>query len=94
MSRCVFGFGFSLVGYVYSSELVCFEPHYLLVVCTRDPLLCQCVCFILKSLPRLDPHVLRLLPGLRSFHVRFLPSRLTRFQAVPHLHGHYLLWIM
>ena len=43
MSRCVFGFGFSLVCYVYSCELVCFEPHYLLVVCTRDPLLGQCV---------------------------------------------------
>ena len=43
LSRCVFGFGFSLVCYVYSSELVCFEPHYLLVVCIRDPLLGQCV---------------------------------------------------
>ena len=43
LSRCVFGVGFSLVCYVYSSELVCFEPHYLLVVCTRDPLLGQCV---------------------------------------------------
>ena len=41
MSRCVFGFGFSLVCYVYSCELVCFELHYLLVVCTRDPLLGQ-----------------------------------------------------
>ena len=55
---------------------------------------CVCICFILKSLPRLDPHILRLLPGLRSFHVRFLPSRLTRFRAVPHLHDHYVLWIM
>ena len=43
VSRCVFGFGFSLVCYVYSSGLVCFEPHYLLVVCTRYPLLGQCV---------------------------------------------------
>ena len=43
LSRCVFGFGFSLVCYVYSSRLVCFEPHYLLVICTRDPLLGQCV---------------------------------------------------
>ena len=77
VSCCVFGFGFSLVCYVYSSRFICFEPHYLLVVCTRDPQLGQCV----------DPHVLRLLPGLRSFHVRFLPSRLTRFRAV-------LLWIM
>ena len=43
MSHCVFGVGFSLVCYVYSSRLVCFEPHDLLVVCTRDPLLGQCV---------------------------------------------------
>ena len=43
VSRCVFGVGFSLVGYVYSRGLVCFEPHYLLVVCTRVPLLGQCV---------------------------------------------------
>ena len=41
--RVVFGFGFSLVCYAYSRVLVCFEPHYLLVVCTRDPLLRQCV---------------------------------------------------
>ena len=37
------------------------------------------------TLPCRPPHFRRLLPGLRSFHVRFLPSRLTRFQAVPHL---------
>ena len=43
LSRSVFGVGFSLVCYVYSRGLVCFEPHYLLVVCTRVPLLGQCV---------------------------------------------------
>ena len=57
--RCVFGFGFSLVCYVYSCRIsFCFEPHYLLVVCTRDPLLRQCVYVLFSnSLPLRDPHV-------------------------------------
>ena len=95
MSRCVFGVGFSLVCYVYSCAVVCFEPHSLLVVCTRDPLLGQCLMFYFETTPPVStPTFFDCFRGLRSFHVRFLPSRLTRFQAVPHLHGHYLLWIM
>ena len=58
VSRCVFGVGFSLVCNVYSSVLVCFEPHYLLVVCTRDPLLCQCVFYFETTPPSRPPRSL------------------------------------
>ena len=93
MSRCVFGVGSCLVGYVYSRGLVLFWAS-LPVSRLHSWSPVMSVFYFETTLPSRPPHFRRLLPGLRSFHVRFLPSRLTRFQAVPHLHGHYLLWIM
>ena len=78
----VFGVGFSLVCNVYSKVVVCFEPHSLLVVCTRDPLLCLRGCLLFwNHSPVPTPHVLRFASGssqvprpLPSISFNWIPS--------------------
>ena len=94
LSRCVFGVGSCLVGYVYSRGLVLFWASLPVSrLHSWSPVMSVCLLFWNHSSVSTPPRS-SIASGSTQFHVRFLPSRLTRFQAVPHLHGHYLLWIM